>query len=61
MDKNHEHRLEDGCLLGDESNGARWWLRTYRNEFRVEFHSSVRRTFTNNLNDGVASFEYGIA
>ena len=38
---------------GNQSGGQRWWVRYYMNEFRVELHGAVRRTFTPKLNDGV--------
>ena len=38
---------------GNQSGGQRWWVRYYMNEFQVELHGAVRRTFTSKTNDGV--------
>ena len=38
---------------GSQTAGQRWWVRSYKNEFRVDIHSATRRTFTHQLNNGV--------
>ncbi|HAY75806.1 MAG TPA: hypothetical protein DCY32_09035, partial [Opitutae bacterium] len=38
---------------GENSGGRRWFMRMYRNEFRLELNGPTRRTFTKNLHDGV--------
>ena len=54
MDQDNRQKLEGVGILGEhEVNGQRWWFRMYRNQLRMHFRNSVRRSYVKNLNDGL--------
>ena len=53
MDQNPNTSWKSIAYWGSQTAGPRWWVRSYKNEFRVDIHSATRRTFTHQLSNGV--------